>query len=587
MWTTIMPIVPGEEVCSYSWRQGLVNSLPPTTHARRDAGRWTTPAWGLPTGLARYASTYGAQLRLPRGEDWIREHTLAPYYFSTLTLQRQVAFQARLLEYQPGPRRPLLPIAANEWFSLVPKLCPACDDEHMATLGFSIVMRQWLLPFATRCAVHGEILRQYPAWTPVGRADSIPIEVKPLRRNQGVALAMAGCNALRTGESLLEVLGGLLQSRGFVSAAGRIRRKALSVALQIHAENRYEHPHLDVLLSNLASVARLLAPLWNPRTCMHPAVAYALMQALQDAKESAQKQLWPLPSTRSERLKNLARALDNCVTLTDAAKQAGVSVTTAAVQAQALGLSFSHRPKKLDSHLRRWAEELLRSGKLVDEVARSTGLSSVSVYRVLRANPQLKTSLARSKKDEQIEARRKVWLEAAQVHPEASRKQLRDMAPAAYAYLYRWDRAWLSTHSTERKLPSWSSSTRALRAPPGAQDELLARLKNLATVNAMELPPRLTPTRLLKAAGRANSGQANQTAQLQETLDALTETLRMFVRRRLSASAARLHNAHMALTPSAVERESRLRPETIRRSGLRTEVVLASTRSKSLKFGGS
>ena len=77
-------------------------------------------------------------------------------------------------------------------------------------------------------------------------------------------MAQAEGEVLRTGQSLIELLGGLLQSRGLVSAAGRIRRKALCAALQAHAANRYEHSHLDALLSTQASVARVLAPggLW-------------------------------------------------------------------------------------------------------------------------------------------------------------------------------------------------------------------------------------------------------------------------------------------------------------------------------------
>jgi len=126
------------------------------------------------------------------------------------------------------------------------------------------------------------------------------------------------------------------------------------------------------------------------------------------------------------------------------------------------------------------------------------------------------------------------------------------------------------------------TTARTPRAPAGAQEDLLARIRHLTTVDAMELPPRLTPTRLLKAVGRGHSSLAKQTGQIQEALEASTETLHTFVRRRLSAAAARLHNAHKALTLSAIERESRLRPETIGRTGVRTEEVLATTRSLNL-----
>jgi len=583
MWTTVLPIVTSEDVRSFTARQQLVNCLSPTTHARRDGGKWTTPAWGLPTGLARYASRYGSQLGLPLGVDWMRRHTLAPYYLSTLPCERHAAFEARLLDYRPGPRRPLLPIAAAEWFTPLAVLCPACDDEHLAAFGFSVVLRQWLLPFATRCAVHGELLRQYPAWTPLGRAAAVPIQVRPLRRNQGIAMAEAGGNALHTGQSLLELLGGLLQSRGLVTAVGRIRRKPLCAAFHAYAANRFEHSNLDALLSMQTSVARVLAPIWTPRSCLHPAVAYALVEALQDSKEVEQEQLWPSPAGKVDRMNGLAAALASCETLTEAAQKAGVTVTTAAVRARAMGVPFSERPKKLDAQLRLRVEDLLLHGKSVGDVAKRTGLSDVTVYRVVKSNPQLAAVLACLKKEEQLRTRRGDWLQAAQANPSASRKQLRENATAAYAYLYRWDRAWLAINPSGRQPHKPAATVRTTRAPVGAQEELLARLRQLQAADSMELSPRLTLTRQLKAAGRSNSSPAKQTLQLKEALEATSETVRDFVRRRLSAAAARVHNAHQPLTISAIERGSRLRPDTIRRSGVRTEVVVASTRSFNLK----
>lgn len=583
MWTTLLPIVDSEDVRSFAIRQQLVNCLTPTTLARSDGGKWTTPAWGLPAGLCRYAERYGTQLGLPHGEDWLNRHTLAPYYMSTLPRQHQAAFAKRLLDYRPGPRRPLLPIASVEWFTPIAVLCPACDDEHLAKRGFSVVLRQWLLPFATRCAVHGEPLRRHPAWTPVGRATGIPLEVKAFRHKQGRAMAQAEDQVLQAGQRSLDLLGELLQSRGFVSAAGRIRRQALCAALEGHAANRYEHPHLDALLSAQASVARVLAPLWTPRSCLHPAVAYALVQALQDTEPVAQELLWSSSADRKNKLGHLTDVLSSCATLTEAARTAGVSVTTAAVVARAMGLAFSSRPKKLDSQLVKQIEELLLSGTSVSVVAERTGLSSVTVYRVLRANRQLTDSVTRLHREQQLQARRAEWLQVAQSNLAASRKALRAIAPSAYAFLYRWDRAWLASNPERRRPENRGATARTARAPDGAKKEFLARLRQSRTVDAMQLPPRQTPTRLLKAAGRGNSTPESLSPQLKKALEAATETLQEFVSRRLSAAVARLHNNNRSLSISAIERESRLRTETIRRSGVRTELVAASTRSYNLK----
>jgi hypothetical protein len=510
MWTTVLPILPQEDLRSFADRQALVNSLTPTTVARRDGGRWATPAWGLPTGLRRLASRYGTQLQLPTAQDWMREHTLAPYYLSTLPSHRHAAFEARLLDYRPGPRRPLLPITASEWFSPVAVLCPECDNLRVETAGFSVVMRQWLLPFATRCDVHGELLKRFPQWSPATRGAGKEPEVKPLRNLQGVELAVAESQTLLCRERLLEVVGQLLQSRGFVTASGRVRRKELCATLQAHASGRYEHPQLDSLLTREASVYRVLAPLWNPKTCLHPAVAHALVQALREAKEVDQQQLWS--STRDVKRDALVAALESCSTLTQAAQQAGVCVTTAAVQAKAMGLPFSERPKKLNEQRRARIEKLLEAGLAIDAVARRAGVSSVSVYRVLNANAELKFRNQHAKRAREIQAARGTWQALVEENPAASRKELRAAAPATYAFLYRWDRVWVAEHPPRKAAAHVPRGTHAARAPPGAGEELKARLQQATAQDLMGLPPRLTATRLLKAAGRGQQWRSEADA---------------------------------------------------------------------------
>lgn len=577
MFTKVPPIHPNEDMHSFAERQALINSNPPTTLARQGGGKWATPAWGLPTGLRQFASKYGAPLNLPTARDWMQGHTLAPYFLTTLPLQRLAAFEQRLLDYRPGPRRPLLAIAAAEWFAPVAVLCPACDDEHLKRDGYSIVLRQWLLPFATRCAVHGELLRTFPRWTPVDRGRGSGLEVRPLCKRQGIAASKVGEEMLRTGQSLLEELGHLLQSRGYLTASGRIRRHELCAALLAHAKGRYEHLELDALLSSQASVAKLLSPLWNPNKCLHPVVAIAVLETLRKAKEVNQGQLWS--STREGKRDALAEALKTCGTLTEIAKKTGVSVTTAAVQARAAGRAFVQRPKKLSASVRNHIESLLRAGHEIVDVAYQAGVSSVSVYRVLNANPQLKAGLQEERRSKEVLERRQAWLLMLQAHPSASCKELRAMAPADYAYLYRWERRWLSEHPPVHARGKAPLGARALRTPPGAAQELMTRLRQAKARDAMDLPPRLTATRLLKEAGRCNMSTCEKSQDIQQALAQATETLQVFVRRRLSAAAARLHNAQEPITATAIARGSGLRPETIRRSGVCIDVVMASTRA--------
>jgi hypothetical protein len=577
MWTTVLPIHPGEDLRSFANRQTLVNSLLSTVVAREGSGKWATPAWGLPTGLRQFASRYGIQLQLPTAQDWMREHTLAPYYLTTVPAQRRAAFVERLLECRPGPRRPLLAIAAVEWFAPTAVLCPVCDDEHLARYGYSIVLRQWLVPFATRCAVHGELLQRFPNWTPAARGLGSAVDVLPLRRLQGLATTYVGQEMLRSGQNLLEELGCLLQSRGYVSVRGRIRRKELCTALIEYAKGRLEHLEFDTLFASHTSVARLISPLWNPKCCMHPAVAHMLLQALREAKEVGQAQLWS--PARLNKRDDLLKAIECCSTLTEAAKLAGVTVTTAAIRARATGRQFAERPKKLDAKMRVRVEKLLRNGHGIAAVARHTGLSSVTVYRVLNANPELKACVHAEKRAKEVEDRRNAWLAQVQDNPSVLGKELRRIAAADYAFLYRWDRVWLSQHSPMRTKPRAPSGLGSTRSPPGASEQLKARIRQARVQDPMDLRARLTPTRLLTLAGRGAGSTSRHSAELKDALNQSSETLQAFVRRRLSAATARLHNTGQPLKAWAVVRESRLRTETIWRSGVSVEEVMASTRT--------
>lgn len=566
-----------EALRSYFDRGQTVNGLPLGHVSCWGQSKWAIPAWDLPTGLRRFADMYGGYLFLPSGDELMRKHTLAPYFLSTLPTYRQEPFIARLIEFQPGPRRPLLPVALTEWMSPSPVLCPECDEVWQELHGFSIVQRHWVLPFATRCSLHGEPLVQYPEWSPVGRGKGRKHEFRPMRRLQGIAFSSIEQVTLESGHSLLEELGQLLLSRGFTTRSGRIRRQALCEALAAHARGRYEHAQLDHMLANQSSVSKLLTAVWNPRACLHPAVACALLLALRDCPEVTQTQL--LPAKRIDKCEALAAALALSTSLTEAARQAGVSVTTAAVHARSLGWNFAARPKTVDEEKRAQIEQLLLAGEEIVAACRKANVSTVTVYRVLNANPQLKNARRLAQKEGGIAARRATWVKLIEGHPFASRKELRALAPAQYAFLYRRDREWLALHPPGRARGPRSRAVRTLRSPPGAAQALAERLQLVKAQDAMELPPRLTQTRLLKLAGRPNQSNVQRYPQLLAELERATESLNTFVRRRISAAICRLHNSNEAVTVLCVERECGLRPETILRSGVRIEDVMASTRT--------
>lgn len=576
----LLPRVRGEALRSYVDRVNLLNSaISDAIVLGNPRVRWGTPDWCLPTGLKEFANVYGAAIQLPDAQYWAAQHTLAPYFQSTLSAPRQERLVHCLMQPVHGPRRPLLPIALTEWFSKKPVLCPVCDEEAEGRYGFSSVQRHWLCPFLTRCHIHGEPLAQYNKWSPAARGVRTKMALLPSRAEAGRQLTEASLELLERKRLQLDELGTLLQSRGFTTRGGRLRRAKLCQLVLEYARGRYEHPELDVLLGSEEKLARLLAPLWNERTCLHPVIAHVVASALREESEVEQLSLWE--SERQQRLRQLQGALAFAPSATAAAKAAGVCVTTAVVRARALGQDVHVRPKKLKAPLRDLVIELLASGAEPADVAALSGLSLVSVYRVLAANPRLKECRTASKRASEVVARQAMWLTLLKGNPGLPARQLRMKAPAVYAYLYRNCRAWLVKVTPLQQGPG-KPYRRSCRAPSGAEFALAARLRTAAEFDAMDLPARKTRTALLADAGRPHdipsAGSLASTV-----LKAKSESLRSFVYRRLSAAVAHLHNAGIELVPWKVERASGLRTSVIAKSGVKTEAVIADTKAAALR----
>lgn len=573
------PVFSAEAFRSFYERQRSLNAGAGSEkrgEVKRPGSRRGVPDWLMPTELESFAGQYGECLGKGDARQWVEEHTIAPFFSATLSPKQAIAFQARLLRPRNGPRRPKLAIAPSEWLEPSPTLCPTCDDDFVAQNGFSIVLRHWLLPFLTRCPLHSVSLENFPHWTPLSRGPSGEVKRSFNRESLGVSFSVECYAALESKEGLLEELGHLLQSRGFTTPGGRIRREALCNHLVSHARGRYEHAELSRLLESPTSVSALLRPLCTPRGALHPAIGVALLVALRDADESPQQAI--SSPARIQKTALLEVTLKRCRTLSEAARQAGVSVTTAAVYAKALGVEYLARPKLVDDACRSELEHLLSCGMAVPPAAKKAGVSLSSAYRVLKSRVDIAQRRKSSKEEWALRGAQRTWKKVVLDNPAFTKSELRAAEPAAYTLLYRKDRAWLSLNSPapKAKAPRGNSPS---RIPDGAHDQLLARLHAARDTDGKERTPRFTATRLLFMSGRKHQGGLSNRPDLELELKGIAESLAEFVRRRLSAAVARLHNEERLISVAAVERESGLRPETIALSGVNMAEVMCSTKA--------
>jgi hypothetical protein len=139
----------------------------------------------------------------------------------------------------------------------------------------------------------------------------------------------------------------------------------------------------------------------------------------------------------------LAKVREKILSLTAAAKQLGVAYTTVSAWAAKEQILSPRRPKKLDDGLWQHVVKMLQHGAGKDDVAKDCAISEVSVTRVLRTVPGLQDEWHRVRHEERRSIARQAWNGLSELRPHMGVNELRRLEPAAYAWLYRNDRAWL------------------------------------------------------------------------------------------------------------------------------------------------
>lgn len=449
----------------------------------------------LPNGLREFCARTGNMLGSE--EQIALTRTLLPVFLPhrpATTLQDALSLMCGdgkgVLKYQLG----LLTSRFRAHHPL--KACPICmrEDEHAYGIAYWHLTHQfpgvWIcLAHDTplqECTVKSNGVRRFewvlPATEILTATPATPNELPALRR-----LAELVVNWARLGQT-----GALLPS------------DQLSIAYQAQVKVEFgDRPEEELCADFCRAVAPLRAvdelrafpetpsqaklqimrwvqyPRGNTHPLRHLALIFWLFKTWDDFRlASEQSVALPAPTaclplqvpetdSRHQRLQGL---LAEGYSVTAAAKRIGISVQTAIHWASAAGIQIARRAKVLKEEKLLALVADLRAGTDKAVAADRHKVSIQTITRILRSEVGLQHAWQTARSAMARSSARQAWQQARKQAPDLGTKAWRRDVPAAYAWLYRNDRAWLKAHSAppQRKL-------QVQRVDWNARDEVLSR----------------------------------------------------------------------------------------------------------------
>ena len=454
---------------------------------------------------------------LGTAEQIIRDRTLLPFYlpFKSLSLAQQAVVAMRgdgigHLKYRLG----LLTSGLGAAHPL--KACSSCMRCDLDSYGWAYWHRVHQLPGSWLCLAHQRALHVSHfgleqvarfAWVlPMSaRCGSVACldELEETSKKKGWLLKLAGlsCAAIdyETGcfSDPTKISGAIrnrMQDMGMTYASGRVRWQSVEPWLSQLASYLACVPEMNQQ-ADKALIQSQLAQLLSGGALCHPLKYLMWIASWFDGLEDFQKEYDSIAANTGESIylertatgvqevasgpnllqqKILMAAIQGEISLTAAAKKSAVSYDTMASWASREAFEPPRRPKKLDTKIWGQAVKMFREGAEKTEIAHVCSVSVVTATRILRTVPGLHDHWHQVRYERRQAMARAAWENISNLHAYLGIKALRRLEPAAYAWLYRNDRSWLtaSLYRVPKSPATNHAATRMLRADARMADAL-------------------------------------------------------------------------------------------------------------------
>lgn len=436
----------------------------------------------------------------------IRQHTILPFYLPFRSKSDENDAIASMRGPAIGSMKYRLGILTSRFRANHPlKACPECmaADINAQSIAYWHLSHQY--PGVWSCPVHNvALLQSTKKSTGVGRflwhlprldllVDSAEAEIDrellQIRRQLIGSLTRVVCEyaTLPVGfhfdsTVLLKTYLFALHERGFTTTKGRTNFTEIGRAFFNRTEPLRAIRELSALPSNANEASSQLSRLLRvPRSGTHPLRHLLFIQWLFDdwgafmlaykrhTLELEEGRAYPEIAVRKggvevkidPRMNQLLLMIrDGKYAISHAAKQIGIDTATAMVWAAKAGIATPRRPKLLKPEIR---EELicdLKDGHDKQIVASKFGVSVQTITTTLRTEVGLHQEWLTIRAEHAQSNARTTWDSLLMQNPEAGVKAIRALAPAAYAWLYRNDRAWLRDSAKKHLVVTRSNNVR-------------------------------------------------------------------------------------------------------------------------------
>lgn len=414
-------------------------------------------------------------------------HTILPFFLAARNEAASQDARWALAQVQAGSLKFRLGLLTSRFRAHHPlKACPSCSQEDAATHGWTYWHRSHQFPGVWMCARHALPLQVSSLKsTGVGRfgwvlphsADLNPTAVASAADSSREALQ--GFSGLATQWGILpngslesSILARTYRTRLEDMGLSGHRVKLASAYCEAIAALRIA-PDLCALPGQareaVHSINRwVFAPQETTHPLRHLSFIYWLFHSWYDfteayAREAAPDVSSPRVATDSPpvmqpdaRRARLIEGIAGGRSVSSLARELGIAVQTAQAWAANAGMSTPKRAKQLKDVRYTALLQDLRCGGDKAALAKKYGMSVETVTRVLRTEVGLSTAWHQARWNAAQNDARARWTQALEQLRHLGVKQAREQEAAAYAWLYRNDRAWLQeiNRTVERPVPN-------------------------------------------------------------------------------------------------------------------------------------